>query len=56
MNDNSLTGACLLNISKYFLLKKLEMYGNSLINIIDSQVTWKKRKQMVYFQKDWSDL
>ena len=63
MNDNSLTGACLLDISQCFdsikheiLLKKLEMYG-----IIDNELNWfssyfKYRKQMVSFQQDFSDF
>ena len=56
INDNSLTGACLLDISKCFdyindeiLLKKLEMYG-----ITGNELDWfssylKSRKQMVFF-------
>ena len=62
INNNSLTGACLLDISKCFdsinheiLLKKLEMYG-----IAGNELNWfssylKNRKQMVYFQ-DCSDF
>ena len=56
INDNSLTGACLLNVSKYFdsinheiLLQKLEMYG-----IADNELHWfssylKSRQQMPFF-------
>ena len=56
INDNSLTGACLLDISKCFdsinheiLLKRLEMYG-----ITANELDWfsryvKNRKQMVFF-------
>ena len=63
INDNSLTGACLLDISKCFdfinheiLLKKLEMYG-----ITGNELDWfssylKNRKQMVFFQQDSSDF
>ena len=63
IHDNSLTGACLLDISKCFdsinheiLLKKLEMYG-----ITGNELDWfssylKNRKQMVFFQEDSSDF
>ena len=63
IHDNSLTGACLLDISKCFdsinheiLLKKLEMYG-----ITGNELDWfssylKNRKQMVFFQQDSSDF
>ena len=63
INDNSLTGVCLLDISKCFdstnheiLLKKLEMYG-----ITGNELNWfstylKNRKQIVYFQQDCSDF
>ena len=56
IHNNSLTGACLLDISKCFgsinheiLLKKLEMYG-----ITGNELDWfssylKNRKQMVFF-------
>ena len=63
IHDNSLTGACLLGITKCFdsinhemLLKKLEMYG-----ITGNELDWfssylKNRKQMVFFQEDSSDF
>ena len=63
IHDNSLTGACLLDISKCFdsinheiLLKKPEMYG-----ITGNELDWfsnylKNRKQMVFFQQDSSDF
>ena len=63
INDNSLTGACLLDISKCFdsinhelLLKKLEMYG-----ITGNELDWfsshlKNRKQKVFFQQGSSDF
>ena len=63
IHDNSLTGACLLDISKCFdsinheiLLKKLEMYG-----ITGNELDWfssylKNRKQMLFFQEDSSDF
>ena len=63
INDDSLTGVCLLDISKCFesinheiLLIKLEMYG-----INGNQLNWscsyvKNRKQMGYFQQDCSDF
>ena len=63
IHDNSLTGACLLDISKCFdsinheiFLKKLEMYG-----ITGNELDWfssylKNRKQMVFFQQDSSDF
>ena len=63
IHDNSLTGACLLDISKCFdsinheiLLKNLEMYG-----ITGNEIDWfssylKNRKQMVFFQEDSSDF
>ena len=63
IHDNSLTDACLLDISKCFgsinheiLLKKLEMYG-----ITGNELDWfssylKNRKQMVFFQQDSSDF
>ena len=59
INDNSLTGACLLDVSKCFdsinheiLLKKLEMYGTA-----DNELHWfwsslKNRQQMFFFQQD----
>ena len=63
INDNSLTGACLLDISKCFdfinhefLLKKLEIYG-----MTDNELDWfssylTNRKQIVFFQQDCSDF
>ena len=63
INDNSLTGACLLDISKCsdsishdILLKKLEMYG-----ITGNELNWfssyiRSRKQMVFFQQNCSDF
>ena len=63
INGNSLTGACLLDISKCFdsinheiLLKRLEMYG-----ITGNKFDWfssylKNRKQIVCFQQDCSDF
>ena len=58
IHDNSLTGVCLLDMSKCFdsinheiLLKKLEMYG-----ITGNELDWvssylKNRKQMVFFNR-----
>ena len=63
INDNSLTGACLLDISKCFdsinheiLQKKLEMYGINGNELIWFSSYLKNRKQMVYFQQDCSDF
>ena len=63
IHDNSLTGACLLDISKCFdsmnheiLLKKLEMYGITGIELDWFSSYLKNRKQMVFFQQDSSDF
>ena len=48
ITDNSLTGACLLDISKCFdstnheiLLKSCKCTASLVMNLIGSQVTWK---------------
>ena len=56
INDNSLTGACLLDVSKCYdsinhdiLLKKLEMYGIADNELHRFSSYLKNRQQMVFF-------
>ena len=64
INDNSLSGACLLDVSKCFdsinhdilLKKKSEMY-----RLADNELHWfssylKNRQQMVFFQQECSEF
>ena len=58
INENSLTGACLLDISKYFdsvnheiLLKSWKCTALLVINLIGSQVTWKIVNKWYIFNK-----
>ena len=63
INDNSLTGACLLDVSKCFdsinheiLLKKLEMYAiaDNELHLFSSSL--KNRQQMMFFQQESSEF
>ena len=58
INDNSLTGVCLLDISKCFdsinhetLLKKLDMYGIQVMNLTGFQATRKIVNKWYFFNR-----